>query len=102
MDASFHLLMDVRKMTLLLSVNTAKNLKILKRRVKMKIFDSNEEREEFRRLIQAETQRMKDDRKRMMKEGRKHLMWIAALLSILAIYEIWIIPWLEVYLGIKK
>jgi 16S rRNA U516 pseudouridylate synthase RsuA-like enzyme len=69
-----------------------KDLKALKRAF---------ETEELRLLIQAATQRMKDDHDRMMKKAQRQIAWLLFLVGCAIAYEIWAIPALEKWMGIR-
>jgi hypothetical protein len=46
-------------------------------------------------LVWLETQRMKEDHKKMMKEARKTLAWLLLLSFVAWAYQVWGIPFLE-------
>jgi hypothetical protein len=59
--------------------------------------------EELSLLVQAATQKMKDDHEIMMKRARRQILWMVFLVACAIAYEVWAIPWLEVHwLGINR
>lgn len=59
------------------------------------------ETEELRLLVQAATQKMKDDHRRMMRKARVQIAWLLFLVGCAIAYEIWAIPALEKWMGIR-
>jgi hypothetical protein len=53
--------------------------------------------EELRKLVQAATQKMKDDHQVMMRRARKQIAWLLFLVACAVAYEVWAIPALQRY-----
>ena len=53
--------------------------------------------DELGRLIQAATQKRKDDHEKMMRKARGQLVWLLILLLMAVTYTHWGIPFLECY-----
>lgn len=53
---------------------------------------TDQDRAEFKALVDNATQKLKDDRAIVMKHVRKQGMWLMLLVAIWITYEVWIYP----------
>ena len=50
------------------------------------------DRAEFKALVDAATQKLKDDRAKLMRYTKRQVLWLMLLVAIWITYEVWIYP----------
>lgn len=53
---------------------------------------TDQDRLEFKALVDAATQKLRDDRAKLMRYTKRQVLWLMLLVAVWAAYETWLYP----------